>query len=251
MNNPPDGPDAAAAAPVGAEADDLHGLLLRSPRRIEALLHRLRLNRSLLSVRLEGSDQWHASMVVAVAAAQRRLSLDALNPSPSSIPVAGTRIAVRGRVDGGDLRFKCRYAGESIVEAEPAIDAELPEEIFVLERRAAYRLSLPQHLQLPPSAIGRAQPDHRARLVDVSHVGVGAIVPADVQPAIGEELCMRIQLPGAVVQTDAEVRSTAAQGDGVRVGLRFDKLRGDDENRLAHAVNSLERQLIRASRARR
>lgn len=246
MNTLADGAEGAEA-----EADDLHGLLLRSPRRIEALLHRLRLNRSLLSVRLEGSDQWHASMVVAVEPARHRFSLDALNPSPSPMPPPGTRIAVRGRVDGGDLRFKCRYAAESMVEAEPAIDAELPEEIFVLERRSAYRLNLPPHLQLPPSAIGRAQPDHRARLVDVSHVGVGAIVPADVQPAVGEELRMRIQLPGAVVQTDAEVRSTATQSDGVRVGLRFDKLRVDDENRLAQAVNGLERQLIRASRARR
>lgn len=239
------------AGPQGAEADDLHGLLLRSPRRIEALLHRLRLHRSLLSVRVEGSDQWHASMVVAVDAPRRRFHLDALNPPPAQPLAAGTRIAVRGRVDGGDLRFKCRYAGASIIEAEPAIEAELPEDVFVLERRAAYRLNLPPHLQLPPSAIGRERPEHRARLVDVSHVGAGAVVPADVQPAVGDELRMLIQLPGATVHTDAEVRSAAAQGDGVRIGLHFEKLRSDEENRLAHAVNSLERQLIRATRARR
>ena len=102
MNTLADGAEGA-----DAEADDLHGLLLRSPRRIEALLHRLRLNRSLLSVRLEGSDQWHPSMVVAVDPARHRFSLDALNPPSSPIPAPGTRIAwtIRGhnfqRIFGG------------------------------------------------------------------------------------------------------------------------------------------------------
>lgn len=238
------------AAPAGAGTEDLHGLLLRNPERIAALLHRLRLHRSLLSLRFEGSERWHASMVVAIDAARGRFHLDAPASAPTPAPQPGARISVRGRVDGGDLRFRCRYAGTVLIDGIEALEAQAPDEIFVLERRTAFRLNLPPQLGLPPSAIGREQPTHPTRLIDVSLAGAGAVVPHAVQPQIGDALRMRIQLPGASVQTEAEVRSARAGEGGVRVGLRFEGLRSDDENRLAQAVNTLERQLIRATRSR-
>ncbi|SFF55364.1 c-di-GMP-binding flagellar brake protein YcgR, contains PilZNR and PilZ domains [Fontimonas thermophila] len=236
------------AAPSANHAEDLHGVLLRNPARIVGLLHRLRLHRSLLSIRFEGRADWHTSMIVAVDAAHGRLHLDAPASTPMPMPPPGTRIAVRGRLDGGDLRFGCRYTGTILIEGIESLAAAIPEEVFVLERRTAFRLNLPPRLGLPPSAIGREHPTHPTRLLDVSVSGAGAIVTPMIDPQIGETLHMHVQLPGASVQTAAEVRSTRVREDGVRVGLRFGALRREDETRLAQAIHRLERQLIRAAR---
>lgn len=238
--------DAAAAA----EPDDLHGMLLRAPARIGALLHRLRLHHSLLSVRAGGSQRWHASIVIAVDGTQRTLDLDALHPAPPHEPTAGSQLTVRGRVDGGDLRFRCRVLGASVAENAAALRVAFPDEIFVLERRAAFRLNLPEQFNLAPSHVGREWLEHPARLVDVSHAGAGAVVPNSVEPALGDTLKVRIQLPGTVIDTEAEVRSVTPGATGIRIGLQLGALRSEDETRLAQAINGLERQMIRAARAR-
>ncbi|MFP5307315.1 MAG: flagellar brake protein [Gammaproteobacteria bacterium] len=237
------------AAPVGAGPEDLRGVLLRSRARIDALLHRLRLQHALLSVRPHASPRWHLSMVVGVDGAHDRLDLDALHPPPQPAVETGTLLHVRGRVDGGELRFECSSLGASVVDGRPALRTTTPDEVFVLERRSAFRLRLPEQMSLPPSAVGREHAaEQPARLIDVSCLGAGAVVPEAVGPQAGEALRMRVILPGAVIDAQAQVRSTARHGQGVRVGLRFDGLRSDDESRLAQAVNRLERQLIRAGR---
>lgn len=236
------------AAPAGAGPEDLRGVLLRSRARIDALLHRLRLQHALLSLRPHASPRWHLSMVVGVDGAHDRLDLDALHPPPQPAVEPGTLLYVRGRVDGGELRFDCNSLGTSLVDGRLALRVTTPDEVFVLERRSAFRLRLPEHMSLPPSAIGREHAELPARLIDVSCLGAGAIVPEAVGPQTGEALRMRVSLPGAVVDAQAQVRSTARHGHGLRVGLRFDDLRSDDESRLAQAVNRLERQLIRAGR---
>lgn len=238
-------------ADASSEHEDLSGTLLRSSAGIESLLHRLRLHRSLLSVRVEGAQRWHSTMVVAVDPQKDRLDLDALHPAPRHDLAAGTQLLVRGRVDSGDLRFRCKVVGNAKVNDEPTLKTTLPEEIFVFERRGAFRLNLPAFLNLPPSRIGREQPEHDARLVDISHTGAGALVPRTVEPAIEDSLRVRIQLPGTVIDADAQVRSVTPISTGIRVGLQLAGLRGADEAHLTQAINSLERQLIRAVRTRR
>ncbi|MFA5942017.1 MAG: flagellar regulator YcgR PilZN domain-containing protein [Sinimarinibacterium sp.] len=240
-----------STADAAEEYEDLSGTLLRSSAGIESLLHRLRLHRSLLSVRAEGSQRWHTSMVVAVDPQSRQFDLDALHPAPRQDLAAGTHLLVRGRVEGGDLRFRCNVVGTTTANSEAPLKAALPDEIFVFERRGAFRLSLPTFLNLPPSRVGRALPEHNARLVDISHTGAGAVVPGTVEPAIDDTLRVRIQLPGTVIDAEAEVRSVTPGNDGIRVGLQLGRLRSQDEAHLAQAINSLERQLIRAVRTRR
>lgn len=238
-------------ADSAGEHEDLSGTLLRSSAGIESMLHRLRLHHSLLSVRVEGAQRWHSTMIVAVDPQKNSLDLDALHPAPRHDLATGTPLLVRGRVDSGDLRFRCKVVGNANVDGNAALKATLPEEIFVFERRGAFRLNLPAFLKLPPSRIGRQQPEHDARLVDISHTGAGALVPRTVEPAIDDSLRVRIQLPGAVIEADAEVRSITPISTGIRVGLQLGGLRGHDEAHLTQAINSLERQLIRAVRTRR
>ncbi len=240
-----------AAPSAGVAQEDLRGMLLRSPARIAALLHRLRLHHCLLSVRADPADPWRTSLVIAVDPARQRIDLDALHPPPPHSPVAGQWLSVRGRVDGGDLHFSCRCAGGAERDGEPILTAEFPDEVFIRERRGAFRLNLPPQLALPPSALGRSRPEHDAQLLDLSYAGAGALVARTVEPAPGSTVRLRIRLPGTTVDTAAQVRSTARHRDGVRVGLRFDALGADEEGRLTQAINALERQLIRTARERR
>lgn len=239
------------SADSSSEHEDLSGTLLRSSAGIESLLHRLRLHHSLVSVRVEGTQRWHSSMVVALDPQKGCLDLDALHPGPRHDLVAGAQLLVRGRVDSGDLRFRCKVVGTAKLGGESTLKATLPEEIFVFERRGAFRLNLPTFLNLPPSRIGREQPEHDAHLVDISHTGAGALVPRTVEPAIEDSLRVRIQLPGTVIEADAQVRSITPISTGVRVGLQLGSLRSQDQTHLTQAINSLERQLIRAVRTRR
>ncbi|MEQ1439361.1 PilZ domain-containing protein [Fontimonas sp. SYSU GA230001] len=233
------------------EHEDLSGTLLRSAAGIESLLLRLRVHRSLLSVRVEGSAQWHTSMVVAVDAPAGRLALDDLHPPPKQPLKPGTLLTVRGRVDSGDVRFRCAAVGPAVVDGAPALLAALPDEIFVFERRGAFRLHVPGFLNLPPSRIGHERAEHPARLVDISQGGAGVVLSGTIEPALDDTVRVRIELQGTVIEADARVRSIQPGENGVRLGLHLDGLSGQEEDHLAQAIHGLERQLIRATRGRR
>lgn len=233
-----------------AEPEDLQGRLVRAPSRIEAILNQLRRQRALLSVRVGGTADWRTSMVLAVDGMQQTLLLDPPHPPPPQ-PPSGALLSIRGRVDGSDLRFSCRASAPVDADGTAALLAEFPDHVLVLERRAAFRLNLPEFLRLPPSRVGHEHAEHDVRLVDLSHTGTGAIVPDHVEPAVGDTLRVRLQLPDAVIDTEAEVRSITPGRDGIRVGLQLGTLAHEDETRLSQAISRLERQLIRATRASR
>ncbi len=231
-----------------ADHEDLRGLLIRKPQHIARMLHRLRLQRTPLAVRFNAAPHWHAGMIVGVYPDTRRFELDFADAPPDIAPSPGDSVSIRGRIDDGDLRMDCSLTGERRRSAATALTLRLPQEIFVLERRTAYRLPLPPGLALPPSAVGHTEADIGARLVDVSHHGAGALIPLDLRTSVGAALHCHIALPDTALDTHAEVRSATRLRDGVRLGLRFEALKPCDEDRLAAAVNRLERQLIRESR---
>ncbi|MDD3764922.1 MAG: PilZ domain-containing protein [Nevskiales bacterium] len=231
-----------------ADHEDLRGLLIRKPQHIARMLHRLRLQRTPLAVRFNSGPRWHDGVIVGVYPDTRRFDLDAAAAGANITPRPGDRISIRGHIDDGDLRMDCNLTGECPQPAGAALSVRLPQEIFVLERRTAYRLPLPPGLALPPSAVGHTEADTGARLVDVSHHGAGALIPLDLRTSVGAALHCHIALSDTALDTHAEVRSATRLRDGVRLGLRFDALKPCDEDRLAAAVNRLERQLIRESR---
>ncbi len=233
---------------MAAESEELPGLLLRGPEQIHGLLHRLRLNRCLLSIRPYGSDRAYSSIVLAINVPRGAMDIDALHPAPPEAVPAQTSLSVRSCLDGGDLRFRAHSLASVMHEGAPALRVALPEDVFVLERRAAYRVRVPA---LPPSSVGRVLPDQDARLTDISQLGAGAVVPHRLEPGRGDRLRLQLRLPGAVIETDADVRTTRRQADGVRVGLCFAPLQGDARHRLSQAINRLERELIRSSRTLR
>ncbi|MES0874115.1 flagellar brake protein [Sinimarinibacterium thermocellulolyticum] len=217
-------------------------LLLHGRERILAVLHRLRVTREPLSLRRHGGFGAHASIVLAVNPATG-LDLDA--PQPALAVSSGDVLSVRGRVDGGDLRFTCPVLGAAAVGGHPALRVELPTEIALFERRAAHRVRL-----LPNTTVTASMGDeaHALRLTDLSHLGAGAHTRRDAAIESGDLLQLRLHLPDTEVDTAAEVRSTRPAAGRLHLGLRFAGLHREARQRLAQALHRIERQLIRRAR---
>lgn len=232
------------------EAGDGRGLLLRRPAQIESLLHRLRLNHTILSVRLASAPRWYSSLVIGVGPDHGPVDLDALHPPPLTAPTPGTGLAIHARVDGGDLRLRSEVIGPCRVEQLPALRIAFPHTAFVHERRINFRLPLSAQLGLGPSRLVHNGTPLQAPLADISADGAAALLNQPLPAPIGSRLLCQIDLPGLQLETDAEVRSSTAVRHGWRVGMQFAPLPVDRRERLQRAILALERRLIRSRAAR-
>ncbi|TJY62883.1 flagellar brake protein [Sinimarinibacterium sp. CAU 1509] len=232
------------------DTGDERGLLLRRPAPIESLLHRLRLNHAILSVRLAGAPRWYSSLVIAVGPNYSHVDLDALHPPPLTAPTAGTGMAIHARIDGGDLRLRSEVIGPCRVEKLPALRIAFPHTAFVRERRINFRLPLSPRLGLAPSHIVHAGTECHAPLADISTDGAAALLSRPLEAPIGSSLQCQIDLPGLKLDTEAELRSSTAVRHGWRVGMQFAPLQADRRERLQRAILALERHLIRTRAAR-
>lgn len=223
---------------------------LRQPARIIETLHRLRLHRDLLTARPRGSASIGATIILAVDA-ERGIDFDALHPAPQPAPTPGDGLSIRGSVDGSELRFQCRVIGPVSVDGRPALRTALPEQIAVLERRAAFRLRLPSQGELAPTAVVGPLGAQVLQLTDISLLGAGARARHGDAPATGDRLQLRIQLPQSTVHAGAEVRSSTPQAGFTRLGMRFTELGRESRQHLIEAIHRIERQLIRYARGRR
>ncbi|MGB1562416.1 MAG: flagellar brake protein [Sinimarinibacterium flocculans] len=219
--------------------------LLSQRERILDLLHRLRLHHELLSLRRHGSLGAHASIVLAVDPAS---GIDFDDPHPALHAAVGDVLSVRGRIDGSDLRFVCPVVGPSRIGGRPALRTELPTEMAMLERRAAYRVRLPVDAGITAATLDGRQ---GLELTDLSHLGAGAQAGRSSAIEPGDLLQLRINLPETRVDTAAEVRSSRPAGGGLRLGLRFAGLGREARQRLTQAIHRIERQLIRHARGLR
>jgi c-di-GMP-binding flagellar brake protein YcgR len=238
----------AAAAPGNVDASAWQAL--RQPARIIETLHRLRLHRDLLTARALGSTGTAATIILAVDA-EHGIDFDALHPAPQPFPKAGDSLMLRGNVDGSDLRFQCGVVGPVTVDGRPALRTALPEQIAVLERRAAFRLRLPSHGEFAPATVLGPSGEQALQITDISPLGAGVQARHGDAPTAGDRLQLRIRLPEATVDAAAEVRSATPLAGFTRLGLRFTDLGRESRQRLVEAIHRIERQLIRYARGRR
>jgi c-di-GMP-binding flagellar brake protein YcgR len=236
------------ASAEGAEAQGMQ--LLQQPARIIETLHRLRLHRDLLTVRPLGAMTVSATIVLAVDAAHG-IDFDALHPPPQPPVTTGDLLSIRGNVDGSELRFQCRVSGPVSVGGRPALRTDLPDQITVLERRAAHRVRLPLQDDLAQTSVLNAGAGQTLRLTDISQLGAGARTRHSDAPLSGDLLQLRIRLPETTVDATAEVRSVRPLDGFTRLGLRFTDLGRESRQRLIQAIHRIERQLIRYARSGR
>ncbi len=209
-----------------------------------ALLNRLRLHRVPLTVQINNALRGYSTCILAVDPDPDALHLDALYPTPSVAPQPGARLRLRGRLDGGLLRFDTELGAMAINDDGPILRARIPEHIELLEQRAARRQPIGAGPDAPTLALESGSGRSIAQLLDLSILGASALAPIEATAPIGSQLRCHFDGPGALPFT-AEVRSRTPRGRWQRLGLRFARLRREEEDRLVATLLRLERRAIR------
>jgi hypothetical protein len=226
------------------------GRVLQEPIQTLTLLNRLRRHRNLLTAHSVDTVAPHSTLLLAVDAAQGLVHLDMLHPEPQHAFATDGPLWLRGRVQGGITRFRCRMQGLAIHDEGPVLRAALPDWIELNEQRQAWRLPIPDTLTMARTQLRDGVVQHEARLLDISVQGAAALAPPAAELSPGTPLDCQIELPGVHLTAHAEVRSCrTVRGARQRLGLRFLRLGLQEEDRLTGALHRLERQLIRSGRA--
>jgi c-di-GMP-binding flagellar brake protein YcgR len=226
--------------------------MVRNRRQIRMLMQALIDQRATLSAHPDGREQSFPSAVLEV-------DEDGVLLDGSPMPAVNRSAANAGfllcfaQVDKVMVRFRVEQPQQQEQGGHVAFRAELPEELYHLQRRELYRLETPvgdsPWCSVPDPAGGEPL---RWRAVDISAGGIALLLPAEQQVFKLQQRhagCV-LELPdGTAITTNLVVCSlvTRKQANGVeqeRVGLRFEALpRGADA--------AIQRYIFRIDRERK
>ena len=221
---------------------------VRDPNTIAKLLGRLLGEKAGLHIWHPDCEQPHLSLLVGLKG-RSGLYLDAPPDSVIDLYEKGTPLLIRSRLDGTELRFRTRLQVLSRYDGYPALLCEWPSEVHHFERRMAFRV----RVSGPDAFVSLAledEPRLRARLVDLSVTGFGALISRRARLSPGEVLDCALELRGQQLFTSADIQSFK-EVPGTRfwrLGARFDQLDPSQERQLGKLVLEMERQAIQLSR---
>lgn len=205
-----------------------------------------------LSIKLEDTEIWCASSLLAVDVEHGRLVLDA--SAAESINVClerGMPVHVHSQLDRVDVRFVLPALSRCLHEQRTAFSAPLPERVMHLQRRELYRLATPltewPEVTLPPRAGGSTPPP--LRVADIGTGGMALLHDlAEDELVVGQMIneC-RLQLPGGpALLVDIRVcnERPVQRQDGScqrRTGVAFENLPASAQNHISRYIFSVER----------
>ncbi|NKF21746.1 flagellar brake protein [Solimonas marina] len=210
---------------------------------IETQLRRLCRYNTLISIRRSGDDRWLPSSILLVQPMLRRIVIDAL---PEQVSETGTLLHLRTRCDGAEIFFSSTILGRLQHDGGPALALSIPPSIRLHDRRVVRRVPIPGDAKLPPSEATLRSARFRFEITDVSVFGAGGVAHNAPHLGIGDLLDLQIELPASQLPVRAEIRSRAARGGTVRLGLRFTDMRPQHLEQLTGELARLERQALRA-----
>lgn len=221
--------------------------LITDPAQIMGLLQRLQQKRAPLKVRAGDLNDEFSSMLLHISEAKGRMALDQLYPidGDSRIEI-GSSLLANGKLEGVDTRFGVIVERVFQHEGNRIYQAELPEVLHYLQRRAAFRAVVPPEVQLAASRmqdINGAQ--LRAQLVDVSSSGIGAMITSGIPVPVGEYLACELNLPGGRLSAEVQVRASNRVLGNRRIGALFKGLSDRQRDYLDKVVAHFQRVSLR------
>lgn len=222
---------------------------IREPKRVQALLRRLIEARSLINLWHPNGQEGHLSTIVGLKPVSG-IYLDAPPASVIDLYQPGDSLQVRSQLDGTEVRFRTRLQLHSRYDSYPALLCEWPDEVHHYERRMAFRVRITGAQAEVTLELEDDGERHRARLVDLSVGGFGALIGPEAQLSPGEVLDCLLDLQGQQLVVKAAVQSfdDLPETRFWRLGARFTELDPLQERRLSKLVLELERQSIQHSR---
>lgn len=221
---------------------------VRQPQAVAKLLTRLVRERKSLDLWRPDAAAPDLSLLIGLKD-QSGLYLDAPPDSVIDAYPPGTPLLVRSRLDGTEVRFTSRVQIHSRYEGFPALLCAWPDELHHYERRLAFRVRA-SGPDMSVSLFLEQEPRLRARLVDLSVGGFGALISRRARLSQGEVLDCLLELRGQRLQTTATVQSFQdVSGTRFwRLGARFEQLDPAQERQLGKLVLEMERQAIQVRR---
>lgn len=230
-----------------AKSKDQPRDLITDRAEIARLLERMQRKRSTLSITSDALSEPFSSLLLHVSPAKGRLALDQLHPSDGDRRMQiGTPLLAASRLDGVDARFGVIIERIFQHEGSRIYQAELPELLHYLQRRAAFRAVVPPEIPLAPSRLkDTTGAQIRAQLVDLSASGLGAMITGAVPIGVGEYLACDLNLPGARMVADVQVRATSKVLGNRRIGALFTDLNDRQRAYLDKVVANFQRMSLR------
>jgi c-di-GMP-binding flagellar brake protein YcgR len=216
----------------------MNGGRITAPRQVERLLHSLRARHATLAA--QAGPHTGSTLILGIDFVHGALLLDGLFPPEAQAAVVpGAALAFSTRLDGAALRGQVRVRSIEERPGGPVLHADLPAELEYVQRRAAYRVQV--HAPLPPASLLHQGLRHRALLLDVSVLGLGARIDGEPAIAGGARMTCELQLPGAQMLAELEVRSARHEEGFTRIGGRYVELAPRQRALLEQATAQLQR----------
>ena len=230
----------------GLEAEHDEAMVVDTTQ-IGHLFTRMQDEHARLSVRIDDHTERFQSMVLKVSPHLGRLALDQMYPdSGRTLVKVGSRLHATTRLTGIETRFGVIIDAIKAHEDGDIYQAAIPPGMLYYQRRAAFRATVPPEVPLAHSLItdpGGASV--RAKLVDVSATGIGAMLMGDPQLHIGEVLNCDLHLPHGHLMTEVEIRSMSKILGHSRIGALFTELSPTQRILIQRTIAGFQRVTIR------
>jgi len=218
--------------------------------RLIGLLDGLRMQRALLSVRVDERQATYNTALLKIDAPQGLMYLDELVPREGHERLqVGSTLRVTGVLNRLPTHFSSLVLATGVQKGIAYYRASIPESLDYKQRRAFYRAHVPRSQSIVVDLVAPDGQISTGRVVDISLGGFALMLPKHLSiEALNTFEVPALELPGqdpfgCVVQA----RYTLAEkGEPwIRVGVRFRELGPRERRVLARAILGFEREWIR------
>lgn len=225
------------------------GILIDKPTHIRQLLRSLVEQRMLVEVQPLDQEWSDTTMLLAFDPKRGLLIFDEPRAADQGLFTQDQPLHFASQHRGIEVKFNTVSRGIRTFDKRPALFTGWPDALHYLQRRKAFRMSIPKKLE----SRAELQIDQRftipARLIDLSTEGFGVAVDRSASLREGEVIDCWLDVGDEFFSGSAEVRNfKSLPGRMMRVGAQFLDQGQRQKRRLAQLVRQLERQSIRTHR---
>ncbi|MDT8438409.1 MAG: flagellar regulator YcgR PilZN domain-containing protein [Wenzhouxiangellaceae bacterium] len=222
------------------------GVLITKPVQIRQLLRSLVEGHMLVDVQPLDHESHDSTMLLAFDPRRGLLIFDEPRLVGHGLYDAERTLQFSSQHRGIEIQFVVVSRGIRTFEQRPALFTGWPDAIDYLQRRKAFRISIPKHLESRAELQLDARTTIPMRLMDLSIDGFGAAVDRSAALRVGEVIDCWLEVDHDAFSGSAEVRNfRPLPGRMVRVGAQFLNPERRQQQRVARLIRELERRKIR------